>query len=273
MRTEQEASTVDSVLRSDAVQNILCWLACSVHNGPHSPKFQILPSQLRQTGPPVYSIYKVSLVRTQEAKYCTQSIGPGPIAIVIFDQYLLQKVGTSSTFCLFVDEKTKGSYPLANGLNGLPIYDIYCRYSCLQIYLSCLHIRADHRQQTHKQKGGQAGREAQIQTHKQMRTPAQPQTPAQTRHRKRQADRQTDRQTVRQISRQADTTARKHRHDRHANRKAGRHARQENTGMIGRQTGKQAGRQTGRQTGRQADRQTCTINKTGRPQADRQTGR
>jgi hypothetical protein len=41
-------STVDSVLRSDAVQNILCWLACSVHNGPPSPMFQILPSQLRQ---------------------------------------------------------------------------------------------------------------------------------------------------------------------------------------------------------------------------------
>ncbi len=38
--------TVDSVLRSDAVQNLLCWLACFVHNGPPSPKFQI--SQLRQ---------------------------------------------------------------------------------------------------------------------------------------------------------------------------------------------------------------------------------
>jgi hypothetical protein len=47
--TEQAASTVYSVLRSDAVQNILCWLACSVHDGPPSPQFQILPSQLRQT--------------------------------------------------------------------------------------------------------------------------------------------------------------------------------------------------------------------------------
>ncbi len=47
--TEQAASTVYSVLWSNAVQNILCWLACSVHNGPPSPKFQILPSQLRQT--------------------------------------------------------------------------------------------------------------------------------------------------------------------------------------------------------------------------------
>ncbi len=37
------ASTVDSVLRSDAVQNKLCWLAWYVHNGPPSPKFQILP--------------------------------------------------------------------------------------------------------------------------------------------------------------------------------------------------------------------------------------
>ncbi len=42
------ASTVYYVLRSVAVQNILCWLACFVHNGPPSPKFQILPSQLRQ---------------------------------------------------------------------------------------------------------------------------------------------------------------------------------------------------------------------------------
>jgi hypothetical protein len=42
------ASAVDSVLRSDAVQNKLCWLACSVHKGPPSPKFQIPPSQLRQ---------------------------------------------------------------------------------------------------------------------------------------------------------------------------------------------------------------------------------
>ncbi len=31
-----------------AVQNLLCWLACYVHNGPPSPKFQIPPSQLRQ---------------------------------------------------------------------------------------------------------------------------------------------------------------------------------------------------------------------------------
>ncbi len=43
------ASTVYSVLRSVAVQNILCWLACCVHNRPPSPKFQIFPSQLRQT--------------------------------------------------------------------------------------------------------------------------------------------------------------------------------------------------------------------------------
>jgi hypothetical protein len=42
------ASTVDSVLRSDAIQNLLCWLACSVLNGPPPPKFQIPPSQLRQ---------------------------------------------------------------------------------------------------------------------------------------------------------------------------------------------------------------------------------
>jgi hypothetical protein len=41
-------STVHSVLRSVAVQNVLCWLACFVHNVPPSPKFQILPSQLRQ---------------------------------------------------------------------------------------------------------------------------------------------------------------------------------------------------------------------------------
>jgi hypothetical protein len=42
------ASTVDSVLRSVAVQNLLRWPACYVHNRPPSPKFQIPPSQLRQ---------------------------------------------------------------------------------------------------------------------------------------------------------------------------------------------------------------------------------
>jgi hypothetical protein len=46
--TKQAARTVDSVLRSDAVQILLCWLACFVHNRPPSPKFQIFPSQLRQ---------------------------------------------------------------------------------------------------------------------------------------------------------------------------------------------------------------------------------
>ncbi len=58
------ASTVDSVLRSDAVQNKLCWLAWYVHNGPPSPKFQILPSQPRQTADRAASlsiIYKGSL--------------------------------------------------------------------------------------------------------------------------------------------------------------------------------------------------------------------
>jgi hypothetical protein len=34
------ASIVFSVLRLIAVQNILCWLACFVHNGPPSLKFQ-----------------------------------------------------------------------------------------------------------------------------------------------------------------------------------------------------------------------------------------
>jgi hypothetical protein len=27
---------------------VVCWLACFVHNGPPSPEFQILASQLRQ---------------------------------------------------------------------------------------------------------------------------------------------------------------------------------------------------------------------------------
>jgi hypothetical protein len=39
------ASTVDSVQRSVIVQK----LACFLDDGPPSPKFQILPSQLRQT--------------------------------------------------------------------------------------------------------------------------------------------------------------------------------------------------------------------------------
>ncbi len=47
--SKQAASIVYSVIRSDAVQNILCWLTCYVHKRPPSPKFQILPSQLRQT--------------------------------------------------------------------------------------------------------------------------------------------------------------------------------------------------------------------------------
>jgi hypothetical protein len=34
------SGTVYSVLRLIAVQNILCWLACSVHNGPPSLKYQ-----------------------------------------------------------------------------------------------------------------------------------------------------------------------------------------------------------------------------------------
>jgi hypothetical protein len=41
------ASAVDSILRSVAVQNLLRLLACFVHNRPPSPKFQILPRQLR----------------------------------------------------------------------------------------------------------------------------------------------------------------------------------------------------------------------------------
>ncbi len=56
------ASTVDSVLQSDAVQNLLCWLACFGHNGPPSPKFQIFPNQLRQMADRgCRSIYKESL--------------------------------------------------------------------------------------------------------------------------------------------------------------------------------------------------------------------
>ncbi len=47
--TKQAASSVYSVLRSVALQNTLCWLAYFVHNRPPSPKFQILPSQLRLT--------------------------------------------------------------------------------------------------------------------------------------------------------------------------------------------------------------------------------
>jgi hypothetical protein len=43
------ASAVGSVLRSVAEQNRLRWLACFVHNRSPSPKFQILPSQLRLT--------------------------------------------------------------------------------------------------------------------------------------------------------------------------------------------------------------------------------
>jgi hypothetical protein len=80
--TEQAASTVDSV----AVQNILCWLACSVHNGPPSPKFQILPSQLRQTA-------------DRAAGLCIKSLGlglPGYISV----QPALAKIAGWSVFLL-----------------------------------------------------------------------------------------------------------------------------------------------------------------------------
>jgi hypothetical protein len=44
------------------LQNILCRLACFVHNSPTSPKFQILPSQLRLTADRAAGIiYKGSL--------------------------------------------------------------------------------------------------------------------------------------------------------------------------------------------------------------------
>jgi hypothetical protein len=44
-----------------AVQNILGWLAYFVHNEPPSPKFQILPSQLRQTADRAAGLYIKSL--------------------------------------------------------------------------------------------------------------------------------------------------------------------------------------------------------------------
>ncbi len=58
-------STVYSVLRSVALHNILCRLACFVHNWPHSPKFQIIPSQLSQT-------------TDRSAGLCIQSLGLSP---------------------------------------------------------------------------------------------------------------------------------------------------------------------------------------------------
>jgi hypothetical protein len=66
------ASAVDTVLRSVAVQNLLGWLACSVHNGPPSPKFQILPSQLRQRADRAASLSVKGLwcTSSQLSKYC-----------------------------------------------------------------------------------------------------------------------------------------------------------------------------------------------------------
>ncbi len=72
MCTKQAASPVYSVLRSAKVQNILCWLACFVHNGPPSPKFQILPSQLRLTADRAVGLHKKSLGGVIiEVKVCT----------------------------------------------------------------------------------------------------------------------------------------------------------------------------------------------------------
>jgi hypothetical protein len=53
-----------TVIRS--VQNILCWLACSVHNRPPSPKFQFLPSQLRQRADRAAGLSIKSLWYTQQ---------------------------------------------------------------------------------------------------------------------------------------------------------------------------------------------------------------
>ncbi len=58
-----------SVLRSDPVQNILCWLACSVHNRPPSAKFQILLSKLRQ-------------MADSAASLCIKSLGVALAALV-----------------------------------------------------------------------------------------------------------------------------------------------------------------------------------------------
>jgi hypothetical protein len=62
---------VDSVQQSVAVQTLMCWLDCFVHNGPLSPKFQIVPSQLRQTEDRAAGLRIKSLdtVLTQKAKY------------------------------------------------------------------------------------------------------------------------------------------------------------------------------------------------------------
>jgi hypothetical protein len=63
-------TAVDSVLRSSTESNALA--ACSVHNGPPSPKFQILPSYCssgrRRTGPPVY----LERVRPEQ-KICSEA--------------------------------------------------------------------------------------------------------------------------------------------------------------------------------------------------------
>ncbi len=97
------ASKVDSVLRSDAVQNILCWLACSVHNGPPSPRFQIPPSQLRQRADRAaglsvkglwYILYCVWSDRSTEytvlaGLLCTQRTTF--ISVSIFSQYFLSR--------------------------------------------------------------------------------------------------------------------------------------------------------------------------------------
>jgi hypothetical protein len=66
----QPAQYVGSVLRSVAVQNLLRWLACFVHNRPPSPKFQILPSQLRRSAgrDASLSTYIGSLLSTNKQK-------------------------------------------------------------------------------------------------------------------------------------------------------------------------------------------------------------
>jgi hypothetical protein len=84
--TEQVARTVNSVLRSDAVQNILCWLASFVHNGPPSPRgggFKSSPasSGKQRTGPS--SMYKEVLVYATEYTECW----PGQLFDILYNKY------------------------------------------------------------------------------------------------------------------------------------------------------------------------------------------
>ncbi len=106
--TKQAARIVDSVLRLDAVQNLLCWLACFIHNRPPSPNFQIFHRQLRQmadraVGLSIKSLCSCPRLYLVYIQYCTH-------------QLVLQVFNLLNRFCSYSCRQTCSVYIICNGL-------------------------------------------------------------------------------------------------------------------------------------------------------------